>query len=103
LKAEIEINSMSTEFYGAIADKVLARIKPVLSAGNAKGDESIFDVKGLSSYLHVSEAWIYERSRLSEIPKIKLNGVLLFKKQQIDKWLDEQSTPSVCNTKLPRR
>lgn len=64
--------------------------------GNTQKDEDIiFDVKGLASYLHVSESWVYERSRLNEIPKTKPYGILLFRKKDIDKWLERHSTPTV--------
>ncbi|MCG2722550.1 MAG: helix-turn-helix domain-containing protein [Thermodesulfovibrionales bacterium] len=77
-----------------IAHTVAEILKPHL--GNTQREEDIvFDVKGIASYLHVSESWVYERSRLNEIPKTKPYGVLLFRKKDIDKWLEKHSTPSV--------
>jgi excisionase family DNA binding protein len=49
--------------------------------------ELFFDDR-LAEYLTVSKQWIYERSHLKEIPHIKKQGLLRFRKREIDKWLD---------------
>jgi predicted DNA-binding transcriptional regulator AlpA len=43
----------------------------------------------------VSKKWIYERTQLKEIPHIKVNGLLRFRKRDIDKWLNSFNVPSV--------
>lgn len=81
----------------AIAQAVMEMLRPHLISVKSE-QETVFDVKGLATYLHVSVTWIYERSRLNEIPKTKPFGVLLFRKKDIDKWLDRYTTPAI---KLP--
>lgn len=81
----------------AIAQAVMKTMKPLL-AGNCKQDtgDTIFDVPGLSEYLHVTPKWIHERTHLKEIPFFKLsNKQLRFRKRDIDKWLDSLRTPAV--------
>ena len=69
-------------------------MKPLLS-GKSKADDEIFDLKGLTEYLKVSDKWIYERTHLKEIPYIKKGGKLMFRKSAIDKWLDLDNVPAV--------
>ncbi|MCK5504421.1 MAG: helix-turn-helix domain-containing protein [Thermodesulfovibrionia bacterium] len=91
MKAELE--NADIEF---IASKVAELLKPMLStnAGNVDIDP-IFDVEGLADYLRVSKKWIYERTHLKEIPHIKINGTLRFRKKKIDKWLESYNVPAV--------
>lgn len=77
----------------AIAQLVVAQLRPLLNT--QQDDNELLNVAGLAEYLHVSVAWVYERSRLNEIPKIKMHGVLLFRKSDIDKWLNSESTPAI--------
>ncbi len=42
-----------------------------------------------------AKKWIYERTHLKEIPYKKVKGVLLFRKKDIDKWLDTHNVPAV--------
>ena len=69
-------------------------LKPLLvNAG--KLDDEIFDVKGLSEYLKASKQWIYERTSLKEIPHIKLDGQLRFRKKDIDRWMNSHNIPAI--------
>ena len=72
-------------------------LKP-LFPGNSKQEieDTIFDVKRLSEYLHVTPKWIHEKTHLKSIPFYKLsNKQLRFRKRDIDKWLDSLKTPAV--------
>lgn len=90
MKAEFEPQDIE-----AIAQRVIELIKPMLS-GNSKHEEDvIFDVQGLCAYLSVSDKWIYERTHLKEIPHLKVNGLLRFKKRDIDKWLTSFNVPAI--------
>lgn len=72
----------------AVALAVIEGLKPYLSGkSDSHIDDAILDVPGLCSYLHVSKKWVYKRTHLKEIPHYKIEGVLLFKKQEIEKWL----------------
>lgn len=84
------------EFVDQIADKVIEKLKPLISGnGRYEGEDTIFDVKGLCDYLHVSDKWIYERTHLKEIPHLKVNGLLRFRKKDIDKWLNSFNVPAI--------
>ncbi len=90
MKAEL---TFSHELSEQIADRVIERLKPLLSDNGKKETDIIFDVKGLSEYLKVSKKWIYERTHFKEIPYLKVGGQLRFKKSNIDKWLHTYSVP----------
>jgi excisionase family DNA binding protein len=78
----------------AIASAVVERLKPMFS-GNGKhaAEDMIFDVPELKDYLKVSKQWIYERTHLKEIPHLKIDGQLRFRKRDIDKWLNSFNVP----------
>lgn len=77
----------------AIASRVVEILRPLLST--EKTEDVIYDVKGLCSYLNVSEKWVYERTHYKEIPHLKVNGLLRFRKRDIDKWLNSHNVPTV--------
>lgn len=80
----------------AIARAVFEMLKPVITGNDRHEAENvIFDVKGLCDYLHVSDKWIYERTHLKEIPHLKVNGLLRFRKREIDKWLSSFNVPAI--------
>jgi excisionase family DNA binding protein len=91
MKAEL---LMSPDFVNEIVERLFEKIKPVLS-GNGKSQESdiIYDVKSLAEYLKVSHKWIYERVQFKEITYLKVNGILRFRKKEIDKWLQTYNVP----------
>ncbi len=93
MKAEL---SLPQELVDQIADKVIEKLKPMLSgSGKSETDETIFDVKGLCEYLKVARQWIYERTHLKEIPHLKIDGQLRFRKRDIDKWVNSFSIPAI--------
>lgn len=99
---------MKTEFepqdIKAIAQRVSDLLKPLIS-GNGKHDaeDTIFDVKRLCDYLHVSDKWVYERTHLKEIPHLKAKGLLRFRKKDIDKWLNSFNIPNANKSIGPLR
>ena len=92
MKAEL---TLSPELVDQISDKVIEKLKPVISSINKDNDDVILDVSGLAKYLGVSETWIYERTHFKEIPHLKIKGHLRFRKKDIDKWLNSCSVPPV--------
>ena len=101
MKAEL---TLPPELVEEIADKVIERLKPLLSdSKKSKTEDIIFDVRGLTEYLRVSKQWIYERTYLKEIPHIKKQGLLRFRKSDIDKWLDSDKIPAIYKTKYIRQ
>ncbi len=91
MKAEL---TLPQELVDLIADKVIEKLKPLLSGNGRHEDDTIFSVQGLKGYLHVSDKWIYERTHLKEIPHLKVNGFLRFRKKEIDKWLNSFNIPA---------
>lgn len=90
MKAELE-----TQDIEVIAQRVVELIKPILSSnGKKEVEDTIFDVRTLAEYLKVSKQWIYERTHLKEIPHLKIDGQLRFRKRDIDKWLNAHSVPA---------
>lgn len=80
----------------AIASAVMEMVKPLLSGnGTNKEEDIIFDVAGLTEYLKVSKQWIYERTHLKEIPHLKIDGQLRFRKKDINKWLNSFNVPAI--------
>jgi len=96
VKAELTLPS---ELVKEIAKEVMELLKPVLSGNSNHKDDIIFDVQRLAEYLAVSKQWIYERSHLKEIPHIKKQGLLRFRKRDIDKWLDSDKIPAIDTSK----
>lgn len=93
---------MKTEFepqdIEAIAQQLKELLRPLFANNGKQEDDLIFDVKGLCDYLHVSDKWIYERTHLKEIPHLKVNGILRFRKRDIDKWLGSFNVPAINTT-----
>lgn len=88
-----ELESQDIE---AITLRVVELLKPLLSGnGRHEAEDIIFDVKCLCDHLHVSDKWVYERTHLKEIPHLKVNGLLRFRKKEIDKWLNSFNVPAV--------
>jgi excisionase family DNA binding protein len=91
MKAEL---TLSEELVKEIAREVVELLRPIL-AGRNEEEDTIFDIDALSKYLGVSKNWIYEKTHLKEIPHLKVNGILRFRKRDIDKWLNSFSVPAV--------
>jgi excisionase family DNA binding protein len=94
LKTELEIQEIE-----AIADKVIEKLKPLLNNGRHDAEDTILEVQGLSECLKVSKQWIYERTHLKEIPHLKIDGQLRFRKRDIDKWLNSYNVPAISTPK----
>ena len=89
---------LEQEDVDAVASALIEKLKPFLSYnGRSETDDAIFDVKGLCDYLKVSRQWIYERTHLKEIPHLKIDGQLRFRKRDIDKWLNTFNVRSVSS------
>jgi predicted DNA-binding transcriptional regulator AlpA len=98
LKAELETGDIES-----IAQRVVELIKPYFS-NNVKYDteDRIFTVKQLSAYIGLSESWIYNNKH--KIPHFnkkeggfKRKGKPLFRRSEIDQWLNTFREKSVNN------
>jgi excisionase family DNA binding protein len=93
VKAEL---TLPPELVDLITDKLLERLKPILSRHEKHEDDIILDLQGLAQYLKVTPKWIYEQTHLKTIPHLKLtNKQLRFRKKDIDKWLDTLKNPAI--------
>ena len=46
------------------------------------------DIKALSEYLQIKVSTLYAWTSQKKIPCIKIHGVIRFRKEEIDEWLD---------------
>ena len=96
MKAEL---TFPPELVDAIADRVIERMKPLV-VGNGKhdADDIVFDKKGLSEYLKLSESTINKMVSNKQIPYFKIqsgqSGGVRFFKRDIDKWISRQTIPA---------
>ena len=101
MKAELNI---PPELVGAIADAVMARLKPILTGlqANPSQSDDLMGVVELSKYLGgVSRDWIYQRTAGNEIPFVKVGRMIKFRRCDIDRWLVKQSTPAIIPLSAP--
>ena len=86
MKAEL---TLPPELVDLIADKVIEKLKPLLSGNGKSEDDVIFDVEGLAQYLKVKKQWVYEKVHNSGIPYYKVGKYPRFRKSKIDEWLQK--------------
>lgn len=90
------------DFMRAIGDYIVDRLLPVIAKQTTKSDDQLYDVKGLAAYLNVDENWIYQRTRKHEIPFIKKGKYCLFRKKNIDAWLNQDEVKPITQL-FPKR
>ena len=75
-----------------IAKELVKELRPMLKTSEqGSGNDTIFNLKELSEYIKLPESWIYRQTSDRTIPFIKAGRYVLFKKTEIDKWLEEKS------------
>lgn len=83
MKAELEPQDIE-----AITLKVIDLLKPLLSGnGKHETEDRYLNVKQLSDYIGMSTQWVY--NNMKNLPHINLNRKPLFKKSDIDQWLEQ--------------
>ena len=69
------------------------------SAGPCETAGSYLTVKDLSEYLHIKPATLYAWAARGKIPCVKIHGLLRFRRDEIEQWLEtfrkQQSKPSL--------
>jgi len=63
-------------------------------------NEEILTVKELAKYLKMDEHTVYRLARKGVLPGTKIGGEWRFKKDLIDKWIEEKSLDKKENKKL---
>ncbi len=85
---KIEIDD--TVLIDKIVEKVVERLKPLISnSHDSKGDE-LMDVQALADYLKVKKQWVYEKTHMNIIPYFKVGKYPRYRKSKIDEWLLEK-------------
>jgi excisionase family DNA binding protein len=86
LKADL---TLPPELVDLIADKVIEKMKPILSSNGKKEYQfTILDKEDLAHYLGVEVSWLDKKVSANEIPYFKVGKYVRFKKSVIDKWIE---------------
>lgn len=81
MKTELESQDIE-----AIVDRLFEKLKPLLNNGKHDPNDRLFNVRQLSSYIGMSTQWIYNNK--SKLPHMNINNKPLFRKSEIDTWLE---------------
>jgi excisionase family DNA binding protein len=87
------------EFIDRIAERVFEKLRPIIVGASRKEDETIYDVKGLASYLSTTEQWVRDKARAGEIPCFKSGKYWKFHKRQIDRFYQSRALIPVSAVK----
>jgi excisionase family DNA binding protein len=91
-KRTIEKTSFTVEFtlsedmIDQLADRISGKI--CIPSTSDPTDGHYFGVSELAKYLSVSSKWVYKRTSQKTIPFNKVGGTLLFKRSEIDEWVE---------------
>ncbi|MBI5739630.1 MAG: helix-turn-helix domain-containing protein [Nitrospirae bacterium] len=92
MKAELEAHDIE-----GIAQRVIDLLKPVISGNNNHvSDDCFMTVKQLSQYIGLSTQWIH--NNLKDIPHLNLGNKPLFKKSEIDLYLEQFRKKTLSET-----
>ncbi|MFQ5949783.1 MAG: helix-turn-helix domain-containing protein [Nitrospiria bacterium] len=63
------------------------------------------DIKALSDYLQIKVSTLYAWTSQNKIPSIKIHGIIRFRKDEIDAWLDRfrQKKPETKKTAFKKK
>ena len=86
MKIEIDDNVLIE----AIVERVVERLKPLISNSHDAFSDELMDVKALADYLKVKKQWVYEKTHMNVIPYYKVGKYPRYKKSKIDEWLLEK-------------
>ncbi len=86
MKIEIDDNVLIE----AIVDRVVEKLKPLITNSHDTSSDELMDVKALADYLKVKKQWVYEKTHMNTIPYYKVGKYPRYKKSKIDAWLLEK-------------
>ena len=55
-------------------------------------EKSFYTIKEVAELLRASEIWVRRRVKEGEIPSYKIGGKRLFKKEELDKWIESKKS-----------
>ncbi len=94
MKTELEPQDIE-----AIAQRVIEKLKPMLSDNGKHEDNIVFNKNSLSEYLNVSESTINKLISNKQIPHFKIqqgqSGGVRFSKKDIDRWIQRHTIPEI--------
>ena len=96
MKIEIDDSQLIDD----IVEKVVEKLRPLLSGSCKSKDNELMDVKGLAVYLRTKKQSIYDKVCTRSIPFLKYGSSLRFKKKHIDIWLSNPYHPDLSNYNL---
>lgn len=75
-----------------IAEMVAEQLKPMLNIpangkADVRGQDKLLDIPKLCDYLDVSERWVRGRMSKKVLPFYKMEGLVRFKKSEIDFYM----------------
>jgi len=76
-------------------DRLIEKLKPLLTKTVSHQNDTIFDVEGLARYLNVEASWVYKKVASREIPHFKTGKYTRFRKKDIDRWIESQMVKPV--------
>jgi len=53
-------------------------------------EKNFYTIKEVAELLRASEIWVRRRVKEGEIPSYKIGGKRLFKKEELDKWIESK-------------
>ncbi len=65
--------------------------------------KTYWDIRQLANYLNVKPATLYAWAAQGKIPSHKLNGLLRFREDEIDQWLESCRVESRSPDSMPRK
>lgn len=62
-------------------------------------EKKFYTIRELAELISASEIWVKRRVRTGEIPSYKIGGKRLFKREEIEKWIDSQKDETKAATR----
>jgi excisionase family DNA binding protein len=92
MKAELTLPS---EFVDSIADRVIEKLKPMLSGNGTHEIDTLMTIEETAQFLKTSKGQIYQWTNnsahgLNDVPFLKAGRLLRFSKKAILKWLESR-------------
>ncbi len=91
MKIEIDDSQLIND----IVEKVVERLKPLLSHNSKSNDNELMTVEELADYLKVKKSSIYDKVHTKSIPFLKNGNTLRFRRKHIDLWLQNPYHPDL--------
>lgn len=78
-----DINAIAIQ----VTAEVLKALRPIVGKVQP-AEDTLMKVEECAAYLKVRPQWLYKRTQLKEIPYVKLGRFIMFKKREVDAWIE---------------